>query len=110
MIAKPTLIKAEQRANELYQFIKDGRVVTKSEICELYGWIHTSNNDRRVREIIALLATKKPIVSTSDSRGYKIAETSDEALHELNELKSRVAEIEKRYKPLEDYLIKKAIK
>lgn len=104
MIGKPTLLKSAQRANELYQFIKDGRVVTKKEICDLYGWIHTSNNDRRVREIIALLATKKPIVSTSDSRGYKIAETNDEALHELNELKSRVAEIEKRYKPLEDYL------
>jgi hypothetical protein len=105
MIAKPELKSAEQRANELFRFMKMNGVVTKEQMCELFGWMYTTNNDRRVREVVALLGTRKPIVATSDKKGYKLATSEDEARHQYNELKSRIDELSKRLKPLEDYLV-----
>lgn len=104
MIVKPELKQAEQRANQLYHYLKDGRTVTKAQICEIYRWGYNSNNDRRVREIIALLGSKKPIIATSDKKGYKLCQTKEEAQHQYNELLSRIHELQKRLPPLEKYL------
>jgi hypothetical protein len=56
-----------------------------------------------VRDIVALLATKKPIISHSSSKGYKLAQTAEdfeEVEHTLAELASRKAELDKREAPL----------
>jgi len=104
MITKPKLHQPEQRANEVYRFLKANGVCTKEQICEALGWKYNSSNDRRCRDILALLGTRKPIVAVSDRKGYKIAESPEEAQHAYNEIRSRISELEKRLVPLENYL------
>ena len=61
------------------------------------------SNERSVRDVIALLATKKPIISHSGGKGYKLARTIDD-LAEVErtwaELSSRMEEIKRRMQPL----------
>lgn len=103
MIEKPNLDKIKERANIIYVYLKDGKTRTKSELCGALGWEYNSSNDRRVREIISILAKKIPIISTSDSRGYRIAKSIldlDDVEHQWRELDSRISELEERKSPL----------
>lgn len=97
---KPLTDNIKQKANLLYVYLKDiGRYATKEEIGNYLG----IKNERSVRDVIALLATKKPIISHSGGKGYKLAQTKDdieEVEHTWAELSSRMEEIEKRIKPL----------
>lgn len=98
--SKPLTDNIKEKANALYLYLKQvGRYATKEEIGQFLG----VNNERSVRDIIALLATKKPIISHSGNKGYKLAQTADD-LEEVErtwaELSSRMEELERRTAPL----------
>lgn len=106
-ISKPQITKIKERANVMYQYFKakDG-FIPKKELCFIMGWEYNPSNERRVRDVIALLATKKPIISTSDNRGYKLAqlkEDVEEVEHTWKEIDKRIAELENRKKPLIEF-------
>ena len=90
----------KKKANKLFFYLKDiGRYATKEEIGEFLG----IKNERSVRDVIALLATKKPIISKSNSCGYKLAQTEEDLQEVENtwaDLSSRVEELQRRMKPL----------
>jgi hypothetical protein len=48
-------------------------VVTKEQMLEHLGW--DKSKDRQLRDLLSMLARKKPLVSTSDQKGYKIPKT-----------------------------------
>ena len=106
MIGKPNLDKIKERANLLYIHLKDGILRTKPELCNILGWEYNTSNDRRIREIISMLAKKVPIISTSDNKGYRMAKNIcdlEEVEHQWKELDSRIQELEERKKPLIDF-------
>ena len=97
---KPITENMKDKANKLFIYLKSiGRYATKEEIGDFLG----IKNERSVRDVIALLATKKPIISKSNSCGYKLAQTEADLQEVENtwaDLSSRVDELEKRMKPL----------
>ena len=97
---KPQLSNSQEKANELYLYLKQRfDYVSKEEIGAYLG----VKNERSVRDIISLLATKKPILSNSGGKGYKLAQTIDdleELKHTWAELDSRIEQLEERKKPL----------
>ncbi|MBQ9716059.1 MAG: hypothetical protein IJV77_06600 [Clostridia bacterium] len=100
-IKKPELSE-EQKAkiNELYQLLKQ-RVWTKTEL-----QIHFGMSERNVRRLISELAKKKPIISVSTEKGYKVATGKADlpsVEHCWRELDSRIEELEARKKPLIDF-------
>lgn len=103
-IEKPPIEKIKERANELFKYLISKEVVTKKQICEdLFNWNWNTSNERRIREIISTLAQVKPIIATSDSKGYKLAKSKEDAediLHQFAELSSRVVELQKRIVPI----------
>ena len=74
MIAKPELSEeTKRRANEVYRYLRtEARPVTKEELCSFLGWEYNSSSERRVRDLISIIAKRKPIIATSDQRGYKV--------------------------------------
>lgn len=100
---KPLTDKIKERANALYKFLLTKQdFVTKYEIGAYLG----VKNERTVRDIISVLATKKPIISNSTGAGYKLArsvEDIEEAKHTWKELDSRIEELNKRKKPLIEF-------
>ena len=97
---KPITENMKDKANRLFFYLKSiGRYATKEEIGEHLG----IKNERSVRDVIALLATKKPIISKSNSCGYKLAQTIEDLEEVENtwaDLSSRVEELQRRMKPL----------
>jgi hypothetical protein len=97
---KPITDNMKHKVNECYLFLKGiGRYATKEEIGDYLG----VSNERTVRDIIALLATKKPILAHSGGKGYKLCRSEtdlEDAEHTLAELSSRMEEIKKRMQPL----------
>ena len=104
--SKPITPNMREKANRLYTFMKGKNdFVTKEEIGEFLG----ITNERSVRDVIAVLSTKKPIISTSDNRGYKLARTTKDmelVRQAWMEIDSRQAELEKRKKPLIEFFEK----
>ena len=102
-IEKPITDNMKDKANKLFIFLKNiGRYATKEEIGEHLG----VKDERVVRDIISLLATKKCIISTSSSKGYKLAQTIedlDEVCHAWSEMDSRIAQLEARRKPMIEF-------
>ena len=100
-IKKPITENQKELANKLYMFLKAQDVVTKEEMLEFLGW--GKNKDRQLRDILSLIGKKKPLIATSDQKGYKIAkDISDleEVEHQWKELDSRIANLEERRTPL----------
>lgn len=99
-IEKPITENAKEKANALFGFLKaQDDYVTKEEIGDFLG----IKNERSVREIISLLATKKPILSKSNSKGYKLAKSAKDLQECKNvwcEIDSRIEELKKRREPL----------
>lgn len=97
---KPLTDNIKQKANALFDYlIQQNDYVTKEQIGEYLG----IKNERSVRDIISLLATKKPIISKSNSKGYKLAKSSKDLQDCLNvwrEIDSRIEELKKRREPL----------
>lgn len=104
MIGKPTLTNIQERANKLYEYLKtQDDYVTKEQIGAYLG----IDNERSVREVISLLATKKPILSKSNSKGYKLAKSVkdiDDAINVWCELDSRIEELNKRRTPIINFV------
>ena len=104
MIEKPTLTNIQERANKLYEYLKtQDDYVTKEQIGVYLG----IDNERSVREVISLLATKKPILSKSNSKGYKLAKSVkdvDDAINVWCELDSRMEELNKRRTPIINFV------
>ena len=97
---KPKIKNIEEKANLLFLYLKNKTdYVSKNEI----GCYLGIENERTVREVISLLASKKPIISNSKIKGYKLAKSKDD-LEEVEqtwaELSSRMEELEKRVAPL----------
>lgn len=98
--SKPITENIKEKANALYLYLKSkSDYITKEQIGEYLGL----SNERSVRDVISLLATKKPIISHSGVKGYKLAQ-SEEDMEEVErtwaELSSRMEELEKRTAPL----------
>lgn len=72
---KPITDNMKDKANRLFKYLKDiGRYATKEEIGVYLG----IKNERSIRDIISLLATKKPIISNSFGKGYKLAQSKED--------------------------------
>lgn len=98
---KPVTDNMKQRVNNLYLYMKSiyPLPITKQEVCEVCG----VKSERQARDILSVLAQRKPLISTSDSKGYRLALTKEdleEVEHTWAELSSRVEELNKRIEPL----------
>ena len=65
-----------------------------------------NNTERQIRELISILAKRVPVIATSDSKGYYVAskpEDLEKVEHQWKEIDSRIAELDKRRKPLIDF-------
>ena len=101
---KPMTENQRQNANTLYRLLMAYDVVTKEEMLAELGW--DSRKDRQLRDLLSMIGKKRPLISTSDSKGYKIAKTKadlEEVEHTLAEMSSRVEEIQKRMQPLYEF-------
>lgn len=71
-----------------------------------------TNIDRKIRDLISKIAKHYPVISLSDSNGYRIANKDfnigdvNDCFHQLKDLSSRMLELSKRCEPLEKYLKK----
>lgn len=104
---KPITANMAEKANALYKHLKRAypRYCTKDELARVIG----CKNERSVRDVIALLSTRKPIISNSTQEGYKLAlKMSDveEVRHTWAELSSRSEELERRMQPLINFIEK----
>ena len=73
-IEKPLTEKMREKANACYRLFRDtDGYLTKSEIGEYLSL----KDERQVRDVISLVATKVPIISKSNSKGYKMAKTDE---------------------------------
>lgn len=101
---KPELTNKQQLCNTLFLYLKNQkRPCTKEELCEVLGLEFSASNERKIRDLISMLAQRKPILSTSNQKGYKLALTVEdlsEVEHQYNELVSRCQELVKRMQPL----------
>lgn len=90
--------------NRIYKFLLQQNVAVKKEkLCELLGWEYNTSNDRRIRDLISILAELKPIVATSNQRGYYLAKSKEDlekVEHQWKEFDSRIEKLEKRREPL----------
>lgn len=97
---KPITENIKQKANALFDYLMaQSDYVTKEQIGEHLG----IKNERQVRDIISLLATKKPILSKSNSKGYKLAKSKadlEDCKNVWCEIDSRIEELKKRREPL----------
>ena len=95
---------AKMLGNKLHKFlIAQQKPVDKKTMCEFMGWEYTPSNDRKLRIVLSNIAKVKPLISTSDQKGYYIAKTKAdlEAIeHQIKELDSRIQELEARKAPL----------
>lgn len=105
---KPITQNIKKKANEVWAYLKEQypRYCTKEEIGKVIG----CKNERSVRDVIALLSTKVPIIANSSTKGYKLARTEadvEEVRHTWAETSSRIEEMKKREKTLIKFLEEK---
>ena len=99
---KPITDNMKEKVNALWAEMRAGRTLTLEEVCRVCG----VKSERQARDIMSVLATKKPIISTSDSKGYRMAvKRSDleDVEHQWRELDSRIKQLQKRVTPLIDF-------
>ena len=100
-IEKPMTENQKYYGNMLYKFLMHNDIVTKEQMLEHLGW--DSKKDRQLRDLLSMIGKKRPLISTSDSKGYKIAKTKadlDEVCHQWKEFDKRISELELRKQPL----------
>ena len=98
---KPMTENQKFYGNKLYKFMMVNDVLTKEQMLEYLGW--DKSKDRQLRDLISAIAKKVPVISTSDSKGYKIAKTKadlEEVCHQWKEFDKRISELELRKQPL----------
>lgn len=102
-MSKPTTENMKARVNLLYRYMTlNQQPITKEQVCDICGVA----NERQAREILSVLAQRKPLISTSDNKGYQLAVSSKqlaEVEHTWAELSSRMEELEKRIRPLIEF-------
>lgn len=99
---KPITDNMKEKVNALWAEMRDGRTLTLEEVCK----ICEVKSTRQARDIMSVLATKKPIISTSDSKGYRMAVKRSDleyVEHQWRELDSRIKQLQKRVTPLIDF-------
>ena len=99
---KPITDNMKEKVNALWAEMRDGRTLNLEEVCEVCG----VKSERQARDIMRVLAALKPIISTSDSKGYRMAvKRSDleDVEHQWRELDSRIKQLQKRVTPLIDF-------
>ncbi|NCD06404.1 MAG: hypothetical protein EOL97_09810 [Spirochaetia bacterium] len=104
-IKKPEISENQKMlANKLYKFLMQQiESVDKKTMCEFLGWEYNSSNDRKLRIILANIGKVKPLLATSDQRGYRLAKNSEdveEVEHQWKEIDKRIQMLEERRKPL----------
>ena len=100
-IKKPMTENEKKNGNLLYKYLMQNDVVSKEEMFAVLGW--DSKKDRQLRDLLSMIAKKKPLIATSDQKGYKIAKTKQDLYaveHEWKELDSRINNLDERRKPL----------
>lgn len=98
---KPLTENQRHYCNMLYKYLMANNVVTKEQMLDYLGW--DKKKDRQLRDLLAIIGKKFCLISTSDSKGYKIAKTKDdieEVVHQWKELDSRIEQLKARREPL----------
>lgn len=98
---KPLTENEKENASKLYKYLLKNDVATKEEMLDFLGW--NKSKDRQLRNLLSIIGQRKPLISVSSGKGYKIAkDESDlrEVEHTWAELSSRIEEIQKRIEPL----------
>lgn len=101
---KPITENQKEIGNKLYKLFYKSEWLTKEEMLEYLGW--DMKKERQLRDIISLIAKRVPIISTSDSKGYKLAKTQEDkqlVIGTWMEIDSRIEELSKRRKPLQEF-------
>ena len=82
---KPFTPNIRENANKLFFYLREQKdYVTKEQIGDYLG----IKDERSVRIVISALATRKPILSRSSGKGYKLAQTVED-LEEVVKAASR---------------------
>ena len=100
--------KTRQQLNAVYRLLFARDVVLKSEIQTSFK-LH----ERVVRDLIATVAKKVPVISLSSETGYKLAKTENDLEATFNarkELASRRVEMLAREKPLINFICDKSVR
>lgn len=100
-VKKPMSENDKYYGNKLYEFLMANDVVTKEQMLNHLGW--DSKKDRQLRNLLSLIGQKRPLIATSDQKGYKIAKTKadlDAVTHQWKENDSRIDILKERNKPL----------
>ena len=103
-IEKPMTENQRQNGNKLYRLLMAYDVVTKEEMLAELGW--DSRKDRQLRDLLSMIAKKRPLIATSDQKGYKIGKSKadlEEVIHQWKELDSRIEQLKERKKPLIEF-------
>lgn len=104
---KPTVDKMNERCKVVLEFLQQQSFVTKPEIARLLNWTYPKH-DRQIRDIIATISQKHPIISCSDNNnGYKLAkdiEDGELVKQSWAEIDSRIEELTKRKRPLVKFM------
>ena len=66
-IEKPMTENQKYYGNMLYKVLMVNDIVTKEEMLAHLGW--DKNKDRQLRDLLSMIGKKKPLISTSDSKG-----------------------------------------
>lgn len=104
MYQKPMTGNQKMLGNKLYKYMWVNEVLTKEQMLDYLGWDKTK--DRQLRDLISFIAKKVPVISTSDSKGYRIAKTKsdlEDVEHQWKEFDKRIEEMELRKKPLIEF-------
>ncbi len=96
-IAKPYTDKQAEYCNRIFVELKKGVVLSRQNLCSLLGLQYNSSTDRIVRDCIAIISERYPIISKSNSVGYKMAISIEDA----EQLKNSWAELDKKIKALQ---------
>lgn len=102
-IEKPITDNMKERCNKLYVYMKSGVTVAKDDVCI----ICRVKSERQARDIISTLAARRPIITTSAGKGYRLALNENDIVdvaHSWAELSSRIEELEKRIAPLKKFM------
>ena len=108
-IKKPELSERDKKlGNEIHRILMaHDRPITKEFICQSLGWEYNSSAERKVRDLLSKIAKVKPLISTSDQKGYYIArkvEDLEAVKHQQFEILSRIKELEERLNPLKIFI------
>ena len=102
MATRPNLpSNMAEKCNQMYKMFRTGATYTKEELSNAFG-----ASERATREMISYIAKRRPIIATSDRRGYRLAiytRDYEDCKHQYAELQSRIDELTARKQPLEQF-------